>query len=44
MVKAVATRMVAAMGIGGLRWVLGLLALAVLLGGAVGVPTGISWT
>ncbi|WP_405141447.1 hypothetical protein OG589_30715 [Sphaerisporangium sp. NBC_01403] len=39
-----ATRMVAAMAIGGLGWALGQLALAVLLGGTVEVPSGISWT
>ncbi len=47
MVKAMATRMMAAMRLGGLGWALGLLALAVLavlMGGAVDVPSGISWT
>jgi hypothetical protein len=44
MAKAMATRMVAAIGLSGLGWGLRLLALAVLLGGAVEVPSGISWT
>jgi hypothetical protein len=44
MVKAMATRMVAAMVVGGLGWALGLLALVVLLGGTIEVPPGISWT
>ncbi|MFG1879879.1 hypothetical protein ACGFIV_34105 [Sphaerisporangium sp. NPDC049003] len=39
-----ATRMVAAMAVSGLGWALGLLASAVLLGGTVEVPSGISWT
>ncbi|MFB9253087.1 hypothetical protein ACFFWE_33040 [Sphaerisporangium melleum] len=44
MVKAMATRLMAAVGIGGLAWALGALALVVLTAGAVDVPTGISWT
>jgi hypothetical protein len=44
MVKAMATRMVAAIGLSAPGWGLGLLALAVLLGGAIEVPSGISWT
>ncbi|MCW2879917.1 MAG: hypothetical protein JWQ95_4017 [Sphaerisporangium sp.] len=49
MVKAMATRMVAAIGNGGPAWGLGLLglgllALAVLVGGTIEVPSGISWT
>ncbi|MFC4536110.1 hypothetical protein [Sphaerisporangium dianthi] len=39
-----ATRLVAAVGFGGLAWALGALALVVLTGGAIEVPTGISWT
>ncbi len=44
MVKAMATRLVAAMGTGGPAWALGALAVMVLLGGAIEVPSGISWT
>jgi hypothetical protein len=43
MVKALAIRMVAAMGIGGLGLALGLSILVGLMGGTVEVPSGISW-
>jgi hypothetical protein len=44
MVKAMATRMMAAVAISGLGWALGVVALTILMGGTVEVPSGISWT
>ncbi|GII81596.1 hypothetical protein Sru01_65780 [Sphaerisporangium rufum] len=44
MVKAMATRLVAAMVAGRFGWGLAALAMVVVVAGAVPVPSGISWT